>query len=499
MTPETLAHIKNTWNPESSKSPEKAIVEIVDNGFFTVDPEWTVQYWNKSAEKILGVSAADIVGRNLWSEFAGLIPVEFYSVYYKAFLKDIPVHFEEYWGEKGAWFDVVTYYSNDKLYVSFKSSDHSHTKDPAHLLQQLRKLSEFYRLVTEITNDCLWEWDLQKKEIFWIDGGHKRVFGYEIENAIVPQQFWENCLHPDDKQRMLDQLKKVLTGSETTWEEEYRFKKINGEYAFVHDRSHIIYDDNKNALRMIGATQDISGKVLLENKLVTERKAQQREIAKAIITAQEKERAEIGREMHDNLNQTLAVAKMYIQMAQIPGKNATSYLTKSTEYILKVISEIRKISKHLSISGNHLIGMGENIKSLIQDMMEVYPIKIEFHQEGIEEEDIGEKLQLAIFRIIQEQLNNIMKHANASKASIHLNREQKDIVLLISDNGDGTDLSTSSHNKGALGGVGIINIRSRADIFHGHVSIVSKPGEGYLLKVTLPVTQNGQKELAADL
>lgn len=79
-----------------------SITETLTNGFFTVDKQWTVKYWNKSAEKILGVKAEDIIGRNLWNKFAGILPLEFYAVYQKAFTQRLPVHFEEYWGEMGA-------------------------------------------------------------------------------------------------------------------------------------------------------------------------------------------------------------------------------------------------------------------------------------------------------------------------------------------------------------------------------------------------------------
>src|SRR6185503_1040581 len=98
------------------------ITEIVTNGFFTVDQKWTVKYWNHAAEKILGVLSKDIVGKNLWEKFADIIPIEFYKVYQKAFLPYVPVHFEEYLGEMGAWFDVITYYCDDILSVSFKTS-----------------------------------------------------------------------------------------------------------------------------------------------------------------------------------------------------------------------------------------------------------------------------------------------------------------------------------------------------------------------------------------
>ena len=464
----------------------KPITEIITNGFFTVDRKWTVKYWNRAAEELLGVQAKDIVGKNLWSEFARIIPVDFYAVYHKAFLQDIPVHFEEYWGEMGAWFNVITYHCDDILSVSFKSNHQPVHPDysslPGHPAQQLRTLNELYRFVTEVTNDCLWEWDLQGKKLFWIDGGHKRVFGYNIENALVPQSFWENRLHPDDKVGVLTRLKKIIAeATEYVWEDEYRFKKADGEYAYVHDRGHIIFDGNEKASRIIGATQDITAQVILHNKLADERLTRQREITHAVLTAQENERAKIGRELHDNLGEIMAVAKLYLQLAKKIEKNSEIYLEKSCELMTTAIVETRKISKTLMIPDINIVGLLDNIKNLLNDLNIIHPIKIEFHSECIEEKDLDEKLQVTIFRIVQEQLNNIISHADATRTIIKLSRHENEITLRMSDNGKGCDMLKEKK------GVGIVNIKSRADLYNGSVTIVSKPGEGYALKVVLPM------------
>jgi len=462
----------------------KPITEIITNGFFTVDQRWTVQYWNKAAEALLGVSAGDIIGKNLWEEFAGALPIDFYAVYHNAFIQDIPAHFEEYWGKMGAWFDVITYHCDDTLSVSFRSRNH-----PAHsgrLQQRFKMLNELYKFVTEITNDCLWEWDLRTRELFWIDGGHKRVFGYQIVNALIPQSFWENHLHPDDKVRILNRLKDILSaGSDRTWEDEYRFQRADGGYAFVHDRAHIIYDVDGVACRMVGATQDItvrkSAELKLlesEKQLVRERLTRQQAMIHAALVAQENERSEIGKELHDNLNQVLGAAKLYIEMAKTDDENREMCLEKSSGFIVNVIEEIRKISKTLSTPGM-IMGLAESIKILIDDLITVDALKIEFQEEGINEEDLDDKLQLTIFRIVQEQLNNILKHANATRAAINLTKQGNDIVLLISDNGDGCNILKEGR------GVGILNIRSRAELYHGIVTTVSNPGEGYALKVVL--------------
>jgi PAS domain S-box-containing protein len=466
--------------------PRKPITEIMSNGFFTVDRKWKVKYWNKAAERIMGVHSKDIVGKNLWKKFSSILPLDFYAVYHKAFLQDVPVHFEKYWEEMDAWFDVITYYCDNALSVSFKSSRQpahgNYSTIPEYPAQQLKILNQLYRFVAEVTNDCLWEWDLRTKELFWIDGGHKRVFGYPIENALIPQSYWESRLHPEDKAGVLARLNKIITeGSECVWEDEYRFKKANGNYAFVHDRGHIIYDGNNKPSRMIGATQDITAKVLLENKFVRERQTKQREITEAVLTALENERTNIGRELHDNMGQVLAVAKMYIQMAQKWEMKRELYLEKSCDCIVNVMQEIRKISKALIIPGTDIIGLFDNIKNLLHDFSIMHSIKIEFTNDGIDEKNLDEKLQLNIFRIVQEQLNNIFKHAKATHATINLSMQENELVLLISDNGEGCDILKEKN------GVGIINIRSRTELYNGRVMIVSNPGEGYELKVILPL------------
>ena len=155
------------------------------------------------------------------------------------------------------------------------------------------------------------------------------------------------------------------------------------------------------------------------------------------------------------------------------------YLDKSSDYIESVIVEIRKISKTLVIPGTNIIGLVDNIKNLIHDVRTIHPIKIEFHEKNINEKELNEKMQLTIFRIVQEQFNNILKHSRATRATINLSRQENEVILLISDNGEGCDPLVETD------GVGIINIRSRVGLCNGTVAITSRPGEGYALKIVL--------------
>jgi two-component system sensor histidine kinase UhpB len=157
-------------------------------------------------------------------------------------------------------------------------------------------------------------------------------------------------------------------------------------------------------------------------------------------------------------------------------------LERSTELVSNAINEIRKISKSLITPGLREIGLIESIEDIIDDMRLVRnDLSIELDLQNISEEQIEDRRKLALFRMVQEQLNNIVKHAKATRVLIRLSIEGQDIVLTVADNGVGFDVSR--HRKG----VGITNIISRAELFNGKVDIQSSPGEGCTLSVGLPV------------
>jgi PAS domain S-box-containing protein len=460
----------------------KPVIETLTNGYFILDHKWTVRHWNKAAEKILCVAEEDIIGKNLWAYFANTIPIEFYAVYNKAFIRDIPRHFQEYWAEMGAWFDVTTWHSENTLCVSFKKVPEIAFENVESTRERLKTLTELYKFVTEITNDCLWEWDLGTNEIFWIDGGHKRVFGYPIENTLVPVSFWEKCIHPDDRARVLTNLKKLIRErAECEWEDEYRFRKADGEYSHVCNRGHIVYDDNNFATRIIGATQDISKRILLENQLASQKAEQQQEITSAVITALENERTSIGMQLYDNLAQLMATTKMCLQMVKKSEVNREANIDKSLGYVEEVINAARKISKSLIIPPSHIISLSDNIRILIADIVSVHPIVINFQEMGMFEKELPDELQVNIFRIIQEQMNNIIKHSGATHASITVSGFEKEMALLIKDNGKGYDVSNAKK------GVGIIIIKARMALCNGYLTIKTQPGSGYELSANFPL------------
>ena len=260
--------------------------------------------------------------------------------------------------------------------------------------------------------------------------------------------------------------------------------KKSGEVIFVDIAWHNIKYKNRPAI--LALASDVTERIQLEEELNEQRVSKQKQITEAVILAQEKERTEIGKELHDNVNQILGASNLYINTAMTDEDSRQELLERSTELVSNAINEIRKISKSLITPGLREIGLIESIEDIIDDLKVAGDkLVIDLDLQNISEEQIEDRRKLTLFRIVQEQLNNIIKHARASRVLIRLSGEQDNIVLTISDNGVGFDLSR--HRRG----VGITNIISRVEMFNGWVDIQAAPGEGCTLTVGLPMSGGG--------
>lgn len=170
-------------------------------------------------------------------------------------------------------------------------------------------------------------------------------------------------------------------------------------------------------------------------------------------------------------------------MAKGGGKDSEMCLRRSTEYTLEAIEEIRKLSKGLTTDIIKNLGLCKSIDKISRDTMEVNPIKILRTLDDFIENRVNNKFKLNVYRIVQEQLNNILKHAKATEVVISLSQNKKSITLSITDNGVG--FNTNKQHKG----IGIDNIKSRASAFKGTADFVSQAGRGCVLNVTFPVTK----------
>jgi signal transduction histidine kinase len=215
--------------------------------------------------------------------------------------------------------------------------------------------------------------------------------------------------------------------------------------------------------------------------LLDEKVNNQKQLAEAIIRAQEEERRQLGEELHDNINQILATTKLYLDLARDNPAMQQDLMEKSADNISLVISELRKLSKSLSPPSLGDLGLVASIEDLLNSILYATKLQVSFFHDGFSEEGIANEKKLIIYRIIQEQVNNIIRHADAHQVSIELNSNTTHINLTIQDDGKGFNPSVP------YGGIGLKNIKNRAKLYNGSMHIDSAPGEGCVLHVRVRI------------
>lgn len=344
-------------------------------------------------------------------------------------------------------------------------------------LEHLQESEERYRDLFNNNPMPMWVFDAATFRILEVNEEAIHHYGYSYEE-FLGKTFPAIRLNRNTGQ-LREEVDAIRYNREVVKKGLMQHVKKNGEIIFVEVAWHSIKFKNTPAVLVLA--NDVTERIKLEKELNEQRMSKQKQITEAVIIAQEKERTEIGKELHDNVNQILGATNLYINTAMIDDEGRQELLERSTELISNAINEIRKISKSLITPGLQEIGLVESIEDIIEDVKMAKYITIKLDINNFSEEDIDDRRKLTIFRIIQEQLNNIIKHARATEILIRLYADYGSIVLAIADNGAGFD--TSRHRKG----VGITNIISRVELFNGKVDILSKPGGGCTLSVKLPV------------
>mgnify|MGYP002376973825 CR=1 FL=1 len=203
------------------------------------------------------------------------------------------------------------------------------------------------------------------------------------------------------------------------------------------------------------------------------------EITRNIIRAEERERDRWAQELHDNIAQMLGVVRLYVSMIRSQPEKREEMIQKTTDLVEQSITEIRQLSANLKppVFEEEEEGLKSAIESLLANIGRVKPLHFSL---DIDDEQSNRYLnndqKLMIYRIIQEQLNNIVKYANASKVSIRIDIHPPTAVVMITDDGIGFEPDK------LVTGIGLKNIRSRLNMFNGQLEIDSAPGKGCELR-----------------
>jgi PAS domain S-box-containing protein len=492
---------------QQAYNEKNTVLESIGDGFFAVDKNSTVTYWNNKAEILLSAKREDVIGRNLHEMFARPDSMAFHDHYMKAINENTTVHFEEFSNRSKKWFSVSAFASVSGLSVYFK--DITQRKETEQIIidsEEKRKLimnaaldaiicmdssgnitfwnpqaevifgwqeeevmgqrlsgfiipepyrkrhdegiaqyiktgkanalnvllelsainragdefpieltvmpikqggdeffcafirniserkkaadaimrsNERYDMVAKATNDSIWDWDLVTGTLSRTGDGFKTLFGYEIEEAAEDNLYWTKKVHPDDLGRIKEKHDKVFSDpAENYWEDEYRFKKACGEYAYVYDKGYILRDTAGNPLRMIGATQDVTK--LRENEI------RLKELNEQL--------AHWGKELAVSNAELEQFAYVASHDLQEPLRMITSFLTLLESKYGSIIDEKGKKYIDFAVDG------ARRMRQIILDLLEFSRVgRYEEDQEQVNLNEIIEEVQILYRRQVEDQ------------------------------------------------------------------------------------------------
>jgi signal transduction histidine kinase len=243
-----------------------------------------------------------------------------------------------------------------------------------------------------------------------------------------------------------------------------------------------ILDPNGNILHVISSFTDITEQRRLSRQLVEPEIQKQKQLAQATIDGQEKERREIGIELHDNISQYLTTTRLYLEVAKEKAEGEMlTMISQAHKGLLDMINEIRQLSQSLIPPSLSDIGLVESIQDLCTPLKNTHAFSINFQYHHFNEAFLPDNMKLMVYRIIQEQINNIIRHAHAGSIHINLKTDKGRLTLSVGDNGHGFDMKTIKR------GHGFDNISNRADLFGGKLRIDAAPGKGCTIHVRIPL------------
>lgn len=334
--------------------------------------------------------------------------------------------------------------------------------------RELIESNERFTLASKAVNEAIWDFNLKTNKILWADG-MTHLFGYKNQKEYPTVSTWQNFVHPDDFPAAKQNYDHTLNNPNAFyWNYEYRFLKKDGTYAYILDRAYIVRDTAGKAIRVIGAMQDITKQKNFEIQKFT-----------LISETQEHERKRFSMELHDGLAQHLVALNLYLSQLD-EDQMVDSETLKNCFDILKMsMNQTRALCYSLTPPElDHgfilaLQAMFERLKAL-----KAFDVILNV-QALISDEDFKEADKYNLYRIIQEFVNNSIKHSGGDTIRCQVSKIKKNITIEVVDNGQGFDLTKKSNS------LGLRNIEQRAHIANIRYKLDSVIGKGTTLKIEL--------------
>lgn len=342
---------------------------------------------------------------------------------------------------------------------------------------KLRESEEMFRLIAENISDGILFLD-KTNTITYASPSYKKMNNLlnDIDVYLNKDEIY-NRIHPDDRDIVFEKIFLAINNKAENLVYSYRIQNSQGGYGWREDHSRFVYDEHLNYEGVYVITRDITERVEAFKKLET----YQEEIMKYslhIQTVREEERNMLAREIHDDLGQILVALKIDIGLLSKNfcndiDKNFSTKFDEIIKLVDRTIKTTRRIIAELRSDELEVMSLTDAIANYAQAFEKRYNTKCEYYN-SINDIHLNDQQKIAVYRIVQEALNNIAKHAHAKKVSIVSRFEDDKVVLKIKDDGIGFDV----HAKQNSNSYGLIGIKERARMLNAEVVIKSEHGIG---------------------
>ena len=307
------------------------------------------------------------------------------------------------------------------------------------------------------------------------------LLGYKKEE-IEGKKWFDLFVPQDEREESRNQFLQMLQSDKNPIEyfENAVLTKAN-EICIIQWHHAYLKNEQGDIIGILSSGEDTTSKRALQSRLAIQESERRKQILAAILEAQENERREIAHELHDNVNQILVTCKILLE-SELKKQAGSVFVKNSYRYLQNAIDEIRNLSHRLNPAQLQGIGLEGSLEELLHrlNMSGKFDVQLVINDPSLLKQ-IDYHISLSVFRIVQEQINNIIKHADASFVRISIDISKHFIDMEIVDNGKGFN------PKKITNGLGLTNIRNRTEFHRGTSHINSAPGEGCSLSIYIPL------------
>jgi PAS domain S-box-containing protein len=354
--------------------------------------------------------------------------------------------------------------------------------------EALRESEERFRTIFEDAAIGICLADLEGR-IITCNPALQRMMGCATD-ALIGKTFME-ITHPDDLERNLELFRDLVARRLEQYQLEKRYRRSDGQYFWARVTVSSIKGAGSAPRYNIAMIEDITQRKQMQDKL-RESEQNLRYLASQLLTAQERERERIARELHDELGQSLLVMKFQakhiergLDLNQVDIRKECRGMLQQLD---QLVEEVRRLARDLSPTMVKDLGLSSALRRLVKEFSRHYGIKAAIDMaEGLDE-FFPRETQIGIYRIFQESLTNIGKYAQASKLRIDIKREDSQVSILVADNGRGFNVDEVLGPDPTRRGLGLMAMEERARMIGGTLKIRSQEGEGTRIALNIPIS-----------